>query len=84
MSGRTGSNGHGLLAANSNGEGSSHHHLPESSSSKSATNGHTNGHSLSATHEDQHIFRPLYEGSRLDRTEFVRIALQSLKELGYE
>lgn len=29
-------------------------------------------------------FRPIYEGSRIDRRELVRLTLQSLRELGYE
>lgn len=48
----------------------------------SSSNGHTNGHSSSQ--EEQQGFRPLHEGSHLDRTEFIRITLQSLKELGFE
>lgn len=82
------SNGHGTAAV-SNGEGSSHSPIMKGASSSTANsgssaNGHTNGHAHGLAQEDQFSFRPLYEGSRLDRTEFVRITLQSLKELGYE
>lgn len=82
------SNGHGNSAVY-NGEGSNL--LPttkgasgNAGNSGSSANGHTNGHAHGTSQEDQLRFRPLYEGSRLDRTEFVRITLQSLKELGYE
>jgi hypothetical protein len=47
-------------------------------------NGHTSKTPVLSLQENQDGFRPLFEGSRLDRTEFVRITLQSLKELGYE
>lgn len=29
-------------------------------------------------------FRPIYEGSKIDRQELVRLTMQTLKELGYE
>lgn len=29
-------------------------------------------------------FRPIYEGSRVDRRELVRLTVQSLREMGYE
>lgn len=50
----------------------------------SSSNGHTNGHSTLQEEQQQQGFRPLHEGSHLDRTEFIRITLQSLKELGFE
>jgi len=52
--------------------------------STSSGNGHTNGLANLDMPNDQDGFKPLYEGSRLDRTEFIRITLQSLKELGFE
>jgi hypothetical protein len=54
-------------------------------SSSNSANGHTNGHAtMTVPEDDGQAFRPLHEGSRLDRTEFIRITVQSLKELGFE
>ena len=90
------SNGNSMSGVVSNGEGSSSHvndpegvgyapsSLPNGSGSSSSGNGHANGNGVVGMHDDQQSFRPLYEGSQLDRTEFVRITMQSLKELGYE
>lgn len=52
-------------------------------SSSSSANGHSNGHAT-ITLQDEQGFRPLHEGSQLDRTEFIRITLQSLREMGFE
>ncbi|KAL9933668.1 hypothetical protein V8E36_007326 [Tilletia maclaganii] len=34
--------------------------------------------------EDDDTFRPIYEGSMIDKREFIRLALQSLRDLGLE
>ncbi|UZJ55348.1 hypothetical protein CBS101457_004668 [Exobasidium rhododendri] len=65
---------------NSNGTGASH----RNGSNVSSANGHTNGHAIVDIPTIDEAFKPLYEGSRLDRTEYIRITLQSLKELGFE
>lgn len=72
--GSSSSNSAGLQSATREGNG----HL----NGNGSANGHSNGHSSSQ--EEQQTFRPLHEGSHLDRTEFIRITLQSLKELGFE
>lgn len=49
----------------------------------------TNGHGVAAAEKDaaqyegDEGFVPLWEGSNLDRREFVRIALQAFQDMGY-
>lgn len=46
----------------------------------------SNGHGVAAQAEsaDYMGFKAIYEGSKVDRKELVRLTLQTLKELGYE
>jgi hypothetical protein len=74
------SKGEGSSSA-SNGSGVSH---SNGGSGSSNTNGHSNGLATVDIPHPGDVFKPLYEGSRLDRTEYIRITLQSLKELGFE
>ncbi|GAA5843715.1 hypothetical protein JCM9279_000115 [Rhodotorula babjevae] len=78
-----GSTADGAVASTTNGNSSSH-----------AVNGSTsavasiNGHAAAATkdaaqYEGDEGFVPLWEGSNLDRREFVRIALQAFEDMGY-
>lgn len=64
----------------SKGSGASHHLIANTGNG----NGYHNGLGILDTQDIDAGFKPLYEGSRLDRTEFIRITLQSLKELGFE
>ncbi|CAO1634740.1 unnamed protein product [Parajaminaea phylloscopi] len=76
-------------------EASSSSSSSSSSSLAAATRSHSNGHKAVQTSASEaprrHVetanydgFRPIYEGSRIDRRELVRLTLQSLRELGYE
>ncbi|PWY99523.1 WD40 repeat-like protein [Testicularia cyperi] len=68
----------GISNGSSNGRPAEYHDASTSS----------NGHSIRATrnehHPDDGVFRPLFPGSSIDRTELVKLTLQSLRELGYE
>lgn len=50
------------------------------------SNGHSNGtgHVDAMDYDGESGFKPLWEGSDVDRREFVRIALQALEEIGYQ
>ena len=53
------------------------------------SNGNSNGSAAGALMTppetaDYVGFRPIYEGSRVDRRELVRLTVQSLREMGYE
>lgn len=64
----------GLPAANGHAESAS-------------SNGHDSGaapvHTDAMEYEGGIAFKPLWDGSQVDRREFVRLALQAFKEIGY-
>ncbi|PWN25950.1 WD40 repeat-like protein [Jaminaea rosea] len=85
------SNGHGNgassmdIEAGPSSNGHSHHrHGSTRFSNGKDTNGSTSASLPPPETADYAGFRPLYEGSRVDRRELVRLTVQSLREMGYE
>ncbi|BGP45859.1 hypothetical protein JCM10450v2_001694 [Rhodotorula kratochvilovae] len=67
-------NGHALLSANG--------HAPTASASNGFSAGAEAGRDA-AQYDGDEGFVPLWEGSNLDRREFVRIAMQAFEDMGY-
>lgn len=82
----TATNGHSLTSSSSTSNG--HHHT---SASSNGFHGHDDNRAMeekrreldSMQYEGEEGFVPLYEGSNLDRREFVRLALQAFEDMGY-
>lgn len=52
-----------------------------------SSNGHRNGKAIASASDDYveaTAFNPLFPGSSIDRTELVKLTLQSLREMGYD